>query len=120
MHEEAHTEIDYGSVKRIVIGVVDVAPFDRIGPNENSFETELVDRALRFIDGELYVLYRNDANAHQAPAICRAIIVKPIVVGATQRSRVGFFLHRRQIEPRGRKQQPALDAVSIHGRETLL
>src|SRR5689334_17111701 len=82
MHEEGHIEIDYGSVKRIVIGVVDVAPFDRVGPNKNSFETELVDRALRFIDGELYVLYRKDGNAHQAPAIRRAIIVKPVVVGA--------------------------------------
>src|SRR6185437_16481576 len=83
VHEEGHTEIDNRSVKRIVIGIVDIAPFDRIGPNEDSFEAELIDRALRFIDGELHVLYWKDGNPHQANAIFRAIVVKPIVVSPT-------------------------------------
>jgi hypothetical protein len=64
MHEEGYTELDDRSVERIVIVIVDIAPFDRIGPHEDSFETELVDRALRFMDGEFHILYWNDGNAH--------------------------------------------------------
>ena len=57
-------ELDDGFVKRVVKGVVDIAAFHRIGPDEDTFEAKLVDRALGFVDGELYILHGNHADAH--------------------------------------------------------
>src|SRR5438477_9122482 len=53
VNQERYAELDNGFVKRVVISVVDVAPFDGIGSDEDSFEAELVDDSLGFGDGEL-------------------------------------------------------------------
>ena len=120
VNQERHAELDDGFVKRVVIGVVDIAAFHRIGPHEDAFEAKLVDRAFGFVDGELYILHGNHADAHQAMAVFTAVIVKPIIIRTAQRCGVGFLLHRRQIQSRRGKQQAALDAVAVHGHETLL
>ena len=45
VHQQRHAEIDDGFIERVVVGIVDVAAFYRIGSNKNAFEAELVDDA---------------------------------------------------------------------------
>ena len=51
MHEERHTKLDNCSIQWIVIGIIDIASFNRVGPDKNPFEAKLGDSASGFIDG---------------------------------------------------------------------
>src|SRR5690348_6739983 len=50
--KKRHTEFNYRLVKRVVIGIIDIASFDRIGPDKNPFKAKLGDSAFGFIDGQ--------------------------------------------------------------------
>src|SRR3970040_2179017 len=66
MNQQWDGQLDDGSVERVIIGIIDIAAFDRIRPDEDAFEAELIDGSPGFLDGELHVLDWDYADAHES------------------------------------------------------
>src|SRR6266496_2792651 len=84
VNQERHTELLNRFVERIVIRIINVVALDRVGPNEDAFESEFLDYPPGFLDGQFNVLHRDYADGHEAFAIRGAVIIKPIIIGTTQ------------------------------------
>src|SRR6266508_2396836 len=73
VNQERHTELLNRFVERIVIRIINVAALDRVWPNEDALESEFLDYALGFLDGQFNVLHGDHAARHEAFSIRGAV-----------------------------------------------
>jgi hypothetical protein len=111
MNAERHSELDRGGVKRVEVGVVEVACLER-RRDEGGHQTEIFGFS-HDVDRCLPVLDRSHRDTAQPAGRRRAEIRDPVVVEACETGGELRILQAGRAEPEARIQHHRVDVVAV-------